>query len=354
MNATILPAVLVVWAVSTGERNEQRPDTGSGRAEARRQRPVSGGIAAEYPGDQGIERDPRVVFVENFEEPSLTALAERWQSVSAAEIMSFSADLPPSSGGRHSLLLTHVGGKGTGGHLYRNLKPGYEKLHARFYVKFDPDCAPIHHFGTNMGGYNPSTPWPQGGAGLRPGGDKTFTVGVEPFGEHWTWDYYAYWCEMRGSPPKGQTWGNSFIHDPSLKVERGRWICIELMVAMNDPAQRDGSMALWIDGKPISRLAPGFPRGKWVFDKFMPGEGGESVRWNDAKGDREYFRVPPGGEPFEGFRWRTSKELSLNYLWVYLYITRAPAGHVSRVWYDDIVVAREYIGPLQAKPRREN
>jgi hypothetical protein len=311
------------------------------------------GIAANYPGDAGIQRDPRVIFAENFEEPSQKALEERWQSVRGGEIMAFAEDVPPSSSGKRSLLLSHIGGKGDGGHLYRTLKPGFEKLHARFYVKFDPDCALIHHFGTNMGGYNPPTPWPQGGAGERPGGDKAFTVGIEPFGETWVWDYYTYWCEMRGSPPKGQTWGNSFIRDPGLKVKRGQWICIELMVAMNKPGDSNGSMALWIDGKPISRLAQGVPRGKWVFDKFIPGEGGEGVRWNDTKGAREYFNVPPGGQPFEGFRWRTTGELSLNYLWVYLYITEAPAGHISRVWFDDIVVATDYIGPLSEKPRRE-
>jgi hypothetical protein len=337
---------------SPRESQKQRPRSGSARGAAARKLPPSTGIATEYPGDTGIERDPRVLFVENFEEPSATALRERWQSVNHEEIMSISPDTPPASGGKRSLLLTHVAGKGDGGHLYRNLKPGHEKLHARFYVKFDRDCAPIHHFGTNIGGYNPPTPWPQGGAGERPGGDKAFTVGVEPFGKSWTWDYYAYWCEMRGSPPKGQTWGNSFIHDQTLKVQRDRWICIELMVKMNDPGDRNGAMALWIDGKPVSRLAKGVPRGKWVFDKFIPGEGGEGVRWNDAKGTREQFVVPKAGRPFEGFRWRTTKELSLNYLWVYLYITDAPAEHVSRVWFDDIVVATDYIGPLQGKPDR--
>ena len=25
---------------------------------------------------------------------------------------------------------------------------------------------------------------------------------------------------MRGSPPRGQTWGKSFVHDPALKVSR--------------------------------------------------------------------------------------------------------------------------------------
>jgi hypothetical protein len=312
--------------------------------------PGEAGLAARYPGDAGIAKDPRVVFAEDFEEPSLDDLKERWESVTSAENMAFAQDVPAGSGGQRSLLLTHVGGKGHGGHLYRRLPPGHDKLHARFYVKFDPDCAPVHHFGTNLGGYHPPTPWPQGGAGQRPGGDKAFTVGVEPYGKSWVWDYYAYWRDMRGSPPRGQTWGNSFIRDPKLKVERGKWVCVELMVKMNDVGDANGELALWIDGKPVSHLGKGFPKGLWVYDKFTPGEGGEGVRWDDAKGGPERFEVPPGGRPFEGFRWRTAQELNLNYLWVYLYITRAPEGHVSRVWFDDIVVATEYIGPLQGGP----
>lgn len=307
--------------------------------------PKTAGIAAEYPGDAGIEKDPRVVFAENFEAKELAGVTQRWETASGPDNLSLTGDVPKGSGGKKSLLVTHVGGQGSGGQLYRRLNPGYDKLHARFYVKFDPDCAPIHHFGTNLGGYNPPTPWPQGGAGQRPAGDKTFTVGIEPFGEKWVWDFYTYWCEMRGSPPKGQTWGNSFIHDPKLKVERGRWVCVELMVKMNDVGDSDGEMALWIDGKPVGRLGKGFPRGKWVYDKFLPREGGEGVRWSDAKGGPERFSVPEGGAPFDGFRWRTVEGLNLNYVWLYTYITRAAKGHVSRVWFDDVVVATEYIGP---------
>ena len=41
----------------------------------------------------------------------------------------------------------------------------------------------------------------------------------------------------------------------------------------------------------------------------------------------------------------------VNDVWVYLYITKAPRGHVSRVWSDDIVIATDYIGPLE--PRQD-
>ena len=302
------------------------------------------GIAGRYPGDRGIEKDPDVVFVETFEQGSIPELLKGWEDVQSREILSFSADVPPGSAGRQSLLMTHVGGKGTGGHLYRRLLPGYEKLHCRMYVRFDPACAEIHHFGTNLGGNNPATRWPMVSAGNVPAGDKSFWVGIEPYGRDWVWDYYAYWADMRGSPPRGQTWGNSFIRDPALKVERGKWIAVEFMIRLNDVGDTNGELACWIDGKPVSRLGKGFPSGTWTYDKFTPGHKGEGTRWDPAAGKG----VPiPGERPFEGFRWRTSPDLKINYVWPYLYMTRAPAGSENRVWFDAIVVARSYIGPIR-------
>lgn len=306
--------------------------------------PEGPGLAARYRGDVGIEAHPAVVFVENFEQGGVDALNERWESISHPEIMAVAEDRPPHSGGRRSLAVRHVGGWGEGAHLYRRLERGYEKLHVRFYVKFDQECGPIHHF-FHVGGYHPPTPYPQGGAGVRPRGNDRLTVGIEPHGDAWKWDYYAYWMEMRGSPPRGQTWGNTFLGQYAPDVARGQWICMEVMIRLNDPQQRNGELALWADGRLVSHLRPGFPKGKWVFDRFLPDEGGDAIRWNDARGDREPFIVADGGEPFEGFRWRSDESLKLNFIWVLVYITRAPRNHVSQVWFDDIVAATEYIGP---------
>jgi hypothetical protein len=305
------------------------------------------GLATKYPGDTGIDKDPKVLFVEQFEEPTMDALKQRWEAVRHPEIMSFASDVPAGSGGGHSLLMTHVGGQGDGGHLYRRLGKGHEQVFARFYVKFDPDCAPVHHFGTCLGGNQPSTPWPSVKAGQPTDGARSFWTGIEPFGKSWRWDFYTYWCEMRGSPPRGQTWGNSFVHDRELKVARGRWTCVEVMVKMNAVGDSNGEMALWLDGQLIRHLGQGFPKGKWVFDKFLPGEGGDSVRWSNTKGDREHFTTPAGGGPFEGFRWRTVPELNVNFVWAYLYMTDVPTGHVSKVWFDHIVVATDYVGPIR-------
>jgi len=181
--------------------------------------PSGPGFAAKYAGDAGIEKDSRVVQVENFEQPDIATLAAQWESVGAKGDMSFTAHVPPGSAGKQSLL-------------------------------------------------------------------------------------------------------------------------------MNDVGDSNGEQALWLDGKLVAHLGKGFPKGRWTFDKFEPLKGGGGVRWDDAKGDREHFEVPEGGAPFEGFRWRTVPELNVNYVWLYVY-TEKEAGHRIRVWYDDVVVATEYIGPLK-------
>ena len=61
-----------------------------------------------------------------------------------------------------------------------------------------------------------------------------------------------------------------------------------------------------------------------------------------------------GGTSFEGFRWRTHPDLKVNFFWLLFYVTEYAAQQadttpnpVNRVWFDDIVVASEYVGPTQ-------
>jgi hypothetical protein len=158
---------------------------------------------------------------------------------------------------------------------------------------------------------------------------------VEPFGNDWGWDFYTYWQGMHVHGD-GQYWGTPFLTGGSKPgVQRGKWICVEMMVKVNDPVnESNGEQAFWIDGKLwrrdgqiVSHIGKGFPRGRWTGGWWRP--------------DLE------SKETFEGFQWRSTEELAVNYVWAYLYITRAPQGHVSKVWFDNIVIAREYIGPIQ-------
>ncbi len=65
------------------------------------------------------------------------------------------------------------------------------------------------------------------------------------------------------------------------------------------------------------------------------------------KAGLEPFEVAPGGEPFQGFRWHKDEAVKLNFIWMLFHIHgKSLAGHVSKVWFDNIVAAKEYIGPL--------
>jgi len=320
------------------------------------------GIAARYPGDVGIENDPDVVFVADFE-GSVDDICSRWEDVRGKGIMSKSTDVPPGSGGKESLLLTRVAG-GTdsytgGGSFYRRLKNdqggyGYDQLFFRFYTKFNADHDSIHHFGSGFCGFNPPTPWAQGGAGVRPLGDKRWTTQVEP-GNFSRWHFYTYWQNMGGSPPRGQTWGNTFeVGVPLPPVAKERWICLEVMVKMNDVGDSNGEQAYWLDGKlsrdPEGRITSyqgkGFPSsGTWTYDKFKPyvTEKGITYDYEQGKGV-----TIAGGKPFPGFTWRNVPDLNINAIWLYRYMSK-PETNKSLVWWDHVVVAKKYIGPITPK-----
>jgi hypothetical protein len=263
------------------------------------------GLAAKYPGDAGIEKDARVLLHEDFEAGVLDA--KRWNDISnKAEALSFSDDVPAASAGKKSLLVTAKLGENTGGHLFRRFKPGALKMHARFYVKFAPDCDYIHHFVTIVA-ENPPTNWPTGGAGELPAGDKKFSTGLEPFGNYkkypppGAWNFYTYWHQMKKSGD-GKYWGNSFAPATPAVPERGRWYAMEMMVQANTVGKADGRQAFWVDGKLV--------------------------------GD------------FTGFEWRTTADLKINAFWLMSYVTDLwTKNKVNRVWFDDVVVATEYIGP---------
>lgn len=306
--------------------------------------PEGPGLAAKYPRDKGLERDPNVLIAEDFETGNLDDLNRRWSNVSNQDgkVFAFDSDVPPGSGGHRSLVMTATLGQNTGGHLYRRLPREVEKAFFRFYVKFPSDAAYIHHF-VHIGGYRPATPYPQGGAGERPKGDERVTVGIEPFGSYGrypppgAWNFYTYWHEMKGSAD-GKFWGNGLkpVH-PAL-VPRERWQCVEVMLKLNSaPDQSDGELALWLDGKLTAHFGKGARRDDWT------GMG--------------FSLVEKEGEPFEGFLWRACAELKINFFWLLHYVTENAGRQnrvqnpnpMNRVWFDDIVAATEYIGPLETK-----
>src|SRR5215212_8795295 len=61
--------------------------------------PNGTGLAASYPQDRGIARDPRVLFAEDFEAGTIEQIGKRWDSIQneRGQVIALSADVPPAS-----------------------------------------------------------------------------------------------------------------------------------------------------------------------------------------------------------------------------------------------------------------
>ncbi len=314
------------------------------------------GLAVRYPGDVGIENDSSVVFTENFESVSVADLDQRWTQISNKNnaVLSMVKDNTTLGEGRTCLEMKGVKGQNTGGHLWKLLDKGYDQLYARFYCKFAPDAPYVHHF-VHLSGKVNSPPYPEGGAGTRPTGADRFSTSIDLVGRKvadppGAWSFYSYWSEMhswqtREGIPDGRPnpyYGNLFGPIEPLQAKRGEWQCVEIMVRLNDPEKRNGEQAFWIDGKLIERYGPGTIEGTWANDSF-----------------RRTGVLNTNPQPFEGFRWRTTDKLKINIFWLEYYLAHVFENdynphdpdipyndNVARVYFDNVVLATEYIGPI--------
>ena len=291
--------------------------------------PEGPGLAAKYPGDVGLEKDPTVILVENFESGALDP--KRWEDVRGADHIHFTTEPANVKSGKYAceFVCDQQVGDATAKTWFM---PGHDTVFVRWYVKFAEDIGgtshvfstPIAQLTTDKWGWTKA-----GGAGKRP--IDAFWTTFEPVHSEeaplpGVWHFYTYWPEMHShETPEGKgetTWGNNFSPSETQPVAKGRWLCMEVMLKANTPGKYDGEQAAWIDGKLVARFGPGVPVGYWLRDRFF----------ND-----------PSRQPFEGYNWRTKENVKINCYSMGLYISKAEV--VSRMWYDDVVLATQYIGP---------
>ena len=218
------------------------PLAGTAAAAADEKRP----LAALYPGDEGIERDKRVLFAENFETGAPEQIGSRWGQIFRKENVSVSGDVHADSPGKKSIHFRD------NAHLFTHTK-GVDTMFARFYVKFHEKTGYIHHFVHLVADSDPK-PWPKGGAGETPAGDVKFSTGIEPTGR-WgkfpppgVWNFYTYWHEMKTK------WGSVF-NGKQEPIVPGRWYCVEVRLKANSsPEKSDGEQAFWVDGELYGRF----------------------------------------------------------------------------------------------------
>jgi len=283
--------------------------------------PRGPGLAAKYPDDQGLAKDPAVLFADDFESGDL----KKWDDKSGT--LAVTTERPHA--GAKCAAAPMEQDKSTGGEAKKWFLPGADRVFARTYVRFSPDYQYAHHF-LSLLASPPTDRWrPFGKAGLRPDGSY-FNTGMEPW---FAWgknpppgevNFYSYFMDMEVDRKMNKYWGNGFFPPGPGRGEAAsakrvlpgldRWQCWEFMLEANTPGQADGRQAMWLDGKLV--------------------------------GD------------FPGIRWRDNPQTRVNCFWLqhYGYDSSDPTKqfHKGRqtAWFDDVVVAKEYVGPRTPQEHR--
>jgi hypothetical protein len=279
--------------------------------------PEALGLAARYPGDQDLRKDPAVVFTDDLETAAVGTVPNgfKWDhSWGGGQITREAAHV---HAGRQALELSTERPISLGVSKY--FSPGFDRLFMRYYIKYDEAFPGAHHVGGSIQARAPGVP--DATPGIKADGTNKFTVLLD----HWSFDptvpapgylvAYVYHMDQQHEwgeqfYPSGKTqpginatrgiFGPSFIPRKDVLPALGRWYSCELMVQANTAGQRDGRIAFWVDG----RLAADFPN----------------------------------------LRLRSVASLKINQVDIAMYSSQTKP--LRRVWIDDVVVATAYIGPM--------
>jgi hypothetical protein len=227
--------------------------------------------------------------------------------------------------GRACVEMEMIRGVNTGADAKKWFMPGFDTVHVRFYVKFSAGYRYTHHFVTLLANRRGNKWSAFGKAGSRPDGTDYFSSGMEPW---FAWganpppgelNLYTYYPDMERDPKMDKYWGNAFFppgpgQGTPASAHRAipaldRWQCWEFMIQANSvPGVADGKQAMWLDGRLVAE--------------------------------------------FTGIRWRDDPTLAVNCIWLQHYgfdpgdPTKRHWPGRQTVWFDDVVVARTYIGPM--------
>jgi hypothetical protein len=306
----------------TGGTGPSMPDSG-GEAGAAGAEPNGDGIASRYPGDVGIEKDPDVIFADDFEGYTKGAdLNNRWDAVYQNQYVDITTDAANVYRGAKALQFTLPQqtaelSDGTD----KLVSPELDVLFLRYYSTFMPpyDVVGSSHNGSSISAHyfigNMATP------GVPADGMNKFLANLE----NWRGDaataspgdlnIYLYHPEQRSQYgdhffPNGDVspntsikfdYGPGFVSRPNVIPDLDRWYCYEYMVQANTPGQRDGRIAVWLDGALVA--------------------------------------------DFPGLRLRDVASLKIDRFGLSFHIGSNP-NQQARKWYDNVVAAKSYIGPI--------
>jgi hypothetical protein len=284
------------------------------------------GIASRYPNDVGIANDPDVILFDGFESyTSPNQLFTKWDEAGRQANLRIATEPGNYVGGHKSLeMKLPISQTETVNGVLKRLNPEETVLFIRAYAKFDPgfNVPTSGHNGLRIGGHYPGPgrrPPPNGtgfflftlqnnkqgtgrGGEVQPGYAQVYSYWPfqrSNYGDHW---YSDGWVSPGG-------WGLWMLYPnqypdfhaiPNWQPVRGVWYCYEFMVKTNTIGRNDGVVAYWINGN----LAGYFP------NLFM----------------------------------RSINSLKINDTGLRLHAQRS--SRVNKKWYDNVVIARSYIGPI--------
>ena len=289
---------------------------------------TSSSIASRYPGDKNIASDPAVIFADDFESyTSVDQIKTKWGNGSWWTRMRIATEPANVFSGHKSveftlpISLTEVGCS-----LSKILNPEQDTVYIRMYHKFDSG---FYLPGSSHNGISLSAKYP-GTAGIRPPPDGTgfFLFALQndiigsqsspgfsnlyvywprqrtQFGDHWFPDGTVIpYSPVIGNKGEWLAYPNQypdFRIMPNFLPQRDRWYCVELMVHANTPGRNDGEVKYWIDGQ----LAGDFP----------------------------------------DLNVRSISTLKLDRASLGLYAQHSE--RINKKWYDNVVIATQYIGPM--------
>jgi hypothetical protein len=283
------------------------------------------GIASRYPGDKGIKADSCVVFADDFESYTQASQLDdqNWTYYYQTQYVTITTDTANVYAGKQAIefMIPQQTAELSDG-VDKDLVPEVDVLFLRYYSKFMPPYdvtgsshngagISAHYFGPN----NQATP------GVAANGTNKFLVNLE----NWRGDttvaspgqlnVYVYHPAQRSQWgdhffPTGLVmpntsipfdFGSNFVARSDIVQALDRWYCYELMVKANTPGQPDGRIAAWLDGV-------------LVMD-------------------------------FMNLQFRDVASLTINRFGMGLHIGTNPNG-ISKKWYDNVVAATSYIGPI--------
>jgi hypothetical protein len=282
--------------------------------------PLEAGLAANFPGDRGIEKHPEVLFVDRFDAAQIDP---RWtpgdrEVRMVLEPISPQAASAPLAIEANSLRATIPARKNTGLDLRYDFKvrgqPEPDEVYLRYYLRLGREWRSITDSGKlpGLAGTYGKVGWGGRGWDGQLGWSARGSFIKGPPADHPLFGRVALASYVYHSKAGPSGYGETLTWDGAQGagfIETERWVCVEQFVKLNTPGAEDGVLKAWVDGR-------------LVFSR-------------------------------SNFRFRDNPQVKIQNAWMDLYYGGADVSPRSyAIHIDNVVIAKRYIGPMAAAPGR--